>query len=399
MTNPSIARGVRGGVAATRYRPAVVEQGRIVNVNVRDWSVDVAGEFGNKLFLDIEVASPYLHIANGEGIYVMPEVGALCWVCMPSTGNMAPPFVLGFAAGIDERKDEDGNIPANFRGGRQNLNPGDIMLRTRDENFVILRRGGVVQIGATPIAQRLFIPVRNIIRDMCENYDLFSLAGEMTWSVDRTDQTTDGSAPTLCSLKVKNKANEPEHAALLTIGSHKDQDELTLNLLIKESGATGAATMIQMQMTKTGNVLWQMEGAYETVAKKSITLTAEEESFIAQALKGEMILKAAKSLLMEAGEQWSASATKEAIIKASKLIVQNDTDIDGKVNLGKNAAHPVALADELVIILTKIIDGFVNAGKPHGLYIPVPGTPILFPGLASIAAELNKILSQNTKTA
>src|SRR5574337_5397 len=133
------------------------------------------------------------------------------------------------------------------------------MMRTRDENFVILRRGGVVQIGATPIAQRLYIPIRNVIRDMCENYDLFSLAGEMSWSVDRTDQTTDGAAPTLFSLKVKNKANEPQHAALLTLGSHKDDDQLTLNLLIKASGAADANTMIQMQMTKKGSVTWTMQ--------------------------------------------------------------------------------------------------------------------------------------------
>src|SRR5574337_1687504 len=128
-----IAPGVRGGVPSRGYKPAVIEKGRIVNVNIKDWSVDVAGEYANKIFLDVQVASPYLHYANGEGIYVMPEVGAMCWICIPSTGHMAPAFVLGFMAPIDERKGDDGQIPANFRAGRQNLNPGDIMMRTRDE--------------------------------------------------------------------------------------------------------------------------------------------------------------------------------------------------------------------------------------------------------------------------
>jgi len=33
--------------------------------------------------------------ANGVrlGIYAQPEVGALCWVCKPSTGRFAAPFV------------------------------------------------------------------------------------------------------------------------------------------------------------------------------------------------------------------------------------------------------------------------------------------------------------------
>jgi hypothetical protein len=394
-----ISAGVRGGVPSRGYRPAVIEQGRIVNVNIKDWSVDVAGEFANKIFLDVQVSSPYLHYANGEGIYTMPEVGAMCWVCLPSTGHMSPPFVMGFMAPIDERKGSDGKIAANFRASRQNMNPGDTMIRTRDDNFIILRRGGVVQIGATPIAQRLFIPLRNIIRDMCENYDLFSLAGEMTWSVDRTDQTTDGSAPTLFSLKAKNKANEPEHAAILTLGSHKDDDQLTLNMLIKESGAAGAKTMVQMRITKTGGVSWSMEEDFVLTAKKSIHLTAQEEGAIFEALKGEMLLSAAKKLTIATKDSLSIEAAKDAILKAASLTVNAPTDINGKVNLGQGAAHPVPLGDELVVLITKIIDGFVNPNKPHGLYAPVPGTPILFPGLAPLVAELAKLLSQNTNTA
>lgn len=369
-----------------------------MNVNIKDWSVDVAGEFANKVFLDVQVSSPYLHYANGEGIYTMPEVGAMCWVCLPSTGHMSPAFIMGFMAPIDERKGSDGKIAANFRASRQNMNPGDIMMRTRDDNFCILRRGGVVQIGATPIAQRLFIPLRNVIRDMCENYDLFSLAGEMTWSVDRTDQTTDGSAPTLFSLKVKNKANEPEHAAVLTLGSHKDDDQLTLNMLIKESGAAGAKTMVQLQINKTGTVTWNMEENFVLSAKKGIHLTAQEENAIFEALKGEMLLSAAKKLTILTKDQLNIEAAKEAILKAAKLTVNADTDINGKVNLGQGAAHQVPLGDELIIFLTKLIDGFTNPAKPHGLYAPVPGTPILFPGMASLVADLNKIISQNTKT-
>ena len=395
-----IAPGVRGGPSEARYQPAIIEQGRVVNVNVKDWSVDVvSSEVAGKFHLDVQVSSPYLHFVNGEGIYVMPEVGAMCWVCEPSSGLRSRPFILGFSAPVDERKDENGKIPGNYRAGRQNMNPGDIMLRTRDENFVILRRGGVVQIGATSLAQRLYIPVRNIIRDMCENYDLFSVAGEMTWAVDRTDQTTDGSAPTLFSLRAKNKANEPEHAAILTLGSHKDDDKLTLNLLINDSGATGAKQMVQLQITKEGNVTWALEKDFTLTARKNIHLTATEEAVIIEALAGEAILKAAKNFGITAGAQLVMKAAKEALLSASKLQVDAPADINGKVNLGTGAAHPVVLGDVLEEILDQLIDGLTNAGTPAGLLNPLPGSPMLFPGLLPLRAVLKQMQSQNTKTA
>jgi hypothetical protein len=264
-------------VSESEWIPATVQTCRIINVNIEDWSVDVIGEHANKKFCDVQVMSPYFHIENGEGIYAQPEVGALAWICTPSSGRFATSFLLGFQSAHDEAYD-------GFRGGRQTLNPGDIMMRTRDENFLILRRGGVVQIGATPTAQRIFIPIRNIIRDFCENYELFSFGGELTWETDRDDQTTDGEALTKFSLKAKEKANNKKHIATLSIGSHGESDTTTLLLEVSDSGDDGAAVVAHMDITKDGEISWKIKKSWELIVDDAdITLTATSGAFTADA--------------------------------------------------------------------------------------------------------------------
>lgn len=210
---------------------AEVETARIINVNIESWSVDCIAEHANKRYFDIQVMSPYFHFANGEGIYVQPEVGALCWICVPSSGRFAAPFVLGFQSAFDT----DFN---NFRGGRQTLNPGDIMMRTRDENFLILRRGGVLQVGATPVCQTMYVPIGNVIRHFCEQYELNTFGGVLEWKNTRTDETADGEVLTTLTLKVKEKVSTPEHDVLLTIGSHGDGAPTRLLLEVMDSGRT-----------------------------------------------------------------------------------------------------------------------------------------------------------------
>src|SRR5258708_39925591 len=112
--------------------PAIIETARIIDVDVATYTVSIATQFSKKPQNDIGFATPYQHFNNGEGIYFMPEVGSLCWVCFPSDGNR--PFVLAWKSASDEGDE---------RSKKQDLNPGDIYLGTRDENFLILRRGGI----------------------------------------------------------------------------------------------------------------------------------------------------------------------------------------------------------------------------------------------------------------
>ena len=348
------------GIADRRYMPAVVEKVRIINVNIEDWSVDCVSEYANKRFFDVQVMSPYFHFVNGEGIYAMPEVGALAWLCKPSSGQFAPEFLLGYMAPFDEEN-------VNFRAGRQTLNPGDIMMRTRDENFIILRRGGAIQIGSTPTAQRIYLPIQNVIRDFCENYQLFTFGGELLWETDRDDKTTTGDAPTKFSLKAKAQADDPQHIAELTIGSHGESDPTTLNLTIWTSGEEDREARVQLRITKQGDVTWEVEqnhvvnvsGNYEVNALGNVALgaqgTAEMRSTQGTNILSDLLtiiegktgvtIKTAGALTLAAstismGPPGVGAGTPQSSIKGPKLLEA----IDAIVNAIDTAANSAPLA-------------------------------------------------------
>lgn len=202
--------------------PTKTMQCRVMSVNYVNWTVDVLSTFDRKFFFDIQVGAPYLHFNNGEGIYVVPEVGALCQVCIP--GDSSAPFVQSFVAPMEvagdpsqpdgpevievdqagnEQVNKDamsgsdapdgttsrsGSAPyprtdANFSAGRPLGKPGDIYLRTRDGNFIVLHRGGVLQIGATELAQRIFVPINNRIMDVSGEYEHLNTGGTVQWGI------------------------------------------------------------------------------------------------------------------------------------------------------------------------------------------------------------------------
>ena len=368
------------GNVAGGMNPAYVETVRIFNVNISDWSVDCISEHGNKRYFDAQVMSPYFHYANGEGMYAMPEVGALAWYCTPSQGRMAQGFIMGYQAPFD---DDD----VSYRSNRLELNPGDMMMRTRDESFIILRRGGVVQIGSTPIAQRLYVPLRNFIQDFCENYQLSTFGGELLWETQRTDQTTTGDAPTKFSLRAKQKANDEEYIAEMTIGSHKDDDHLTMKLAVWTDGSKDREAVFSLQITNEGNVTWDIEKDWTQNITGDYALTVEGD--ISVESKKSVSVKAANAATMESttgnakvsgkiGAELKGGAT--ATIEAPMI----------KHGAGASVATPAVMGTELFNILTAVANGIDQVAI--GPLVPLKAIPpmILTP-LVSILSTKNFI--------
>jgi len=237
---------------------ARVETGVIANVNTRNLTADWVSQYTGKQITDLQIMTPYFHYNNGEGFTCVPEVGAICLICFPSDED--PPFIMGFLGGpelegadvskfLEDRLTEPGvetsddvegqnttnsggstavtgnPSDASFRGGRPILNPGDMYWQGRDENFVVLRRGGVLQIGSTNICQRAYIPVRNFIRDFCENYELASASGSMSWTVQRQENDPSGNAPTEFVLNTREYAQDKKTSVKLSIGSLDGADK------------------------------------------------------------------------------------------------------------------------------------------------------------------------------
>lgn len=176
------------------HDPAIQVQGKIVNVNPTNWTVDVVSSFDRHYWRDVQVSSPYLHPNNGEGIYIMPEYGAQCSVMIPS--DTTPPYIVNFLAPMDvrdvgdadEARSRNGPVPfpttdARFDGGRPPAQPGDIFIRGRDGNFCILHRGGVLEIGSTELCQRIFMPINNHMLDVSGIYEHLNTGGGVRWGL------------------------------------------------------------------------------------------------------------------------------------------------------------------------------------------------------------------------
>lgn len=178
--------------------PAFLHEAIIFNVNLVTWTVDIYTKFDQKIMMDIQVGSPYMNPVNGEGIYAVPEVGSKCIVAVPSDGP--PPFVLCFIMPMmtqptdtsSEDAEQGSNNSFTFSGGRMKSKPGDIVAKGRDGNFMVLHRGGVAQFGATPLAQRICVPLQNLVTDIAQNYNLFSGGGSINWGVQERGNNNPG---------------------------------------------------------------------------------------------------------------------------------------------------------------------------------------------------------------
>lgn len=286
--------------------PVIIESGRVVNVNMRRWTADVRTITTQSIFFDVQWGSPYLHFNSGEGIYAMPEVGAKCLVLRPSE---APPVIICFittfertgaaptSEGSEDQVEPDQsetseNSTVNFSAGRPQLQQGDIMLKTRDGNMVYLRRGGVVEIGANETSKRYYIPLMNFIRDICENYEMLTPAGDMTWTVKRTQQTSDrGTAgetssdrdvEVLFTLTARNYAQDAKATVALRIG-HVD-DEKRLKLLVA-SNAIDPNTMevtgteaFRLDIDRDGNVEAYVDKDVELSINGQLTVNVTQDA-------------------------------------------------------------------------------------------------------------------------
>jgi hypothetical protein len=180
------------------------EQAVIVDVNRATWTVTAQSIHSAKDFPDMPVLSPYAHHEGGAGFNHLPEVGAYCYVGIPSDNT--PAFVMGYVPPPKVVTSEDSDplrstmspegsmTDVSYQANRPDSNPGDMGFTGRDGNFVIVSRGGVVQIGATSIAQRLYVPINNYIRDFAQNYEMSTVPGDLAWTVEPPELDSTGKA-------------------------------------------------------------------------------------------------------------------------------------------------------------------------------------------------------------
>lgn len=351
---------------------AWVESGTVANVNVRNLTIDWVSQYSGKMIPDLQLMTPYVHYNNGEGITCVPEVGAICVVCFPSDEDS--PFVLGFLAapelegaefgkdltkslddpGVETEEDVDsanstasggsttteGNqSDASFRAGRPVLNPGDIYLQGRDENFVVLKRGGVLQLGSTQICQRAYIPINNIIRDFSENYELNTAAGTLEWGVERVENNPAGNAPSKLQLVAREYAQDAKASIKLLIGSLEDEEkppngdksyvELTIapQSIKPDDGEVEGRPVYVLRLDKAGNSYVfqkatrteEIEGDHSLTVKGTQDITVTGDQTVTLKAKQTVEITGEQEITGKAGSKENWANTKSITAKALKL--------------------------------------------------------------------------------
>jgi len=244
--------------------PAYIHESRIIDVNMTNWTVDCNTVFDGKRFFDIQVASPYLNPNQGAGMYCMPEVGSKCVVCIPSDGP--PPFVLAFInppetitdATSDEapagtqgsQGDVSSPTDSTYAGGRPKAKLGDIILKGSDGNFVILHRGGVLQVGSTELSQRIYIPLGNLITDISQNYSHFNSGGSINWGIRAS--SPDDNQETEHKQAFRVYANDETADIRIAIGKvHQPVPE-------KPGDASSAADLAELEIGTDAPIVFEM---------------------------------------------------------------------------------------------------------------------------------------------
>ena len=348
--------------SAAELSPAFIERMRVVNVNIRDFTCDTTSEFTFKNKFDIPYQSPYCNQVQGEGFNVMPEVGAICWVCSPSEPGRES-FIMGWTM-----VDEEGS----YRGGRELLNPGDMHLSTRDKNFIYLRRGGIVQIGATPVCQRVYLPIRNIIQDYAENYELHTPAGDLTWKVLRKEEDGDGHQACLYTLACKEFSDDPnkDPIGVLKIGSHGEGNDTILSLLTRDKG--GGTTQTCLEINKDGELTWAVQKLLINV-KGDMELAVD--GMFKLAVLGAIDISAVAALTAKAASVSLSAGGSSLDLAAGSATIQAPL-----VNIS-DALFPVVRASPDFVAWVGTVTGLLIGPPPPAPPIPAMRGPILPPVL------------------
>lgn len=319
-----------------------IEQARVQVVNVRDYTVDVLTENSSTPYIGVPILTPWCSPDHAGGINFLPEVGATCYVCEVNGSY----FVMGFIvnAGL---VDPEVSAGPNFTGKRDPLEPGDIVLSTADGNQVVVRRGGLVQIGATGLCQRIYVPIGNVVRDYFQRYHALSPLGEIDWghaTIVPNASFKDGSTSVAVRYNIKRTLQEDVSSrpftlevryGVLTAGQEgiltSDDDEQnhlfahaktrkgldlpksegTLSLTLYDHGENANKVVYAFQLSRSGDLFMMTDGHVHMEFAKKVYVYAGDDVTVEVADGKKITLRVSGSGELLLG---SSSATQKAVL-------------------------------------------------------------------------------------
>ncbi len=342
-----------GWFPGSRATPSLTHPGRIIDINLKTWTVDVQSQFDQRTFFNLGLMSPYAHHSRGEGFFVMPEVGATCYVHIPSDGP--PPFVLGFYMTGETRDDadvaSDDEIGVTYAGGRPRPKPGDMGVRGRDGNFCVLHRGGVLQIGSSLLAQRLYLPLDNFVTDISQNYQHFNTGGTTSWTAKVSE--SEDNPPTLFRKTFRRFAGEEHASVRVSVGTFSDFAVDDGREELDKSDVGNGPTVVEFSVAKEG--FDAATGEPVTGAKATHRLFFDQDGGAYLGSVGSLLVRLGKTLRLAARGGVHLSSGADATLESKGVTrVSGETalDLQGGVIRHNGGSDPVAHLGAVVEVIT-----------------------------------------------
>lgn len=174
------------------------------------------------------------------------------------------------------------------------LDPGDeLVAKTIGGARIVVRAGGAIEVQSTDQCRTYWIPSRNLISTICQNWELETTGGYIRWTFDKKAETTNLRAKIWNGLL-------PTHAAVLDLGSVPEQpdqfvdlrlgpvtEDLTFShvamrlraqnngsVLLEIGNEEGVKTTLGID-SQTGNITLETKGSVSTKVEKDVDLVVE----------------------------------------------------------------------------------------------------------------------------
>lgn len=207
-----------------------VEVGRAIvqAIDPVKWTCTVQPEDGGMPIEGVPIQPMMVDGKAGSGSFFMPSENTAVYICKPSAD--ATPFIMGGATLPKQVDEGDGNEdPNDHRMNRPVLNGGDCVLALSDQGHVIMRRGGMLEMGAGEDCKRVYIPLTNIIREFSQNWEHRTGGGLFSFLTRDQDETFGSErTPAEFKLQVREFAEDTDPNIDLRLGRIQDEDDESL---------------------------------------------------------------------------------------------------------------------------------------------------------------------------
>ena len=192
----------------------MIREGYIVDYDPKAKTASVIFD-GMRRIDDVQVTTPYTS-ARGGGIRADPELGAKCII----GGPLQDPKILGFL-GVYDR------TTGSYGRREPESTFGDLSFGTAADNYIHLRRSGIIEVKATGLCQTLYIPTGAIIQEHFKQYRGYCPGGEITMGA-RSSRTEEGggAGAVLYQVKCRGSALDAQMGVQFKLGAVADINEI-----------------------------------------------------------------------------------------------------------------------------------------------------------------------------